>query len=272
MNEMNIAAPVEQDTDTGIDERYLVPGLVRGLAILKLFDQHHQEMTISEIAEKIDVNRSSAFRLIHTLEHCGYLRKMSQKTYALNSNVMELGFNSLSKSSLTDLAAPIMRALRDRIKIAVHLSVLEGTDIVFISNVQSNGPFTSTVHIGTRWPAHATVIGQLILSRLSEAEVIKRYENMNEWKAYSERTPRDLKALLARLNNVRKMPFAVSWGHFNTDMAACAAPIYSQSTQEVAAVLSVSCPLSTYTEEEFRGEVAANVVDFAGQISKFIYV
>ena len=138
MNSINNDASLEKETESSNDERYLVPGLIRGLAILKLFDQHHQEMTISEIAEKIDVNRSSAFRLIHTLEHCGYLRKMSQKAYALNSNVMELGFNSLSKSSLTDLAAPIMRELRDRIKIAVHLSVLEGTDIVFISNVQSN--------------------------------------------------------------------------------------------------------------------------------------
>ena len=229
-------------------------------------------MTISEIAEKIDVNRSSAFRLIHTLEHCGYLRKMSQKAYALNSNVMELGFNSLSKSSLTDLAAPIMRELRDRIKIAVHLSVLEGTDIVFISNVQSNGPFTSTVHIGTRWPAHATVIGQLILSQLSEAEVIKHYENMQDWKIFSERTPRNIEALLERLHEVRNQPFMVSWGHFNTDMAACATPIYSQASGKISAILSVSCPLSTYSEEEFRGNVAQTVTAYADKISKFLYI
>lgn len=272
MNSTNTNAPAEQETDTGNDERYLVPGLIRGLAILKLFDHHHQEMTISEIAEKIEVNRSSAFRLIHTLEHCGYLKKMSQKTYALNSNVMELGFNSLFKSSLTDLAVPIMRELRDHIKIAVHLSILEGTDIVFINNVQSNGAFTSNVHIGTRWPAHATVIGQLILSQLPEAEVMQRYENMSDWKVFSERTPHDLNALLTRLNEVRKMPFAVSWGHFNTDMAACAAPIYSQSNQKVVAVLSVSCPLSTYTEEEFCSEVATSVVEYANKISKFIYI
>ena len=271
MNSINKDASIENETGSSNDERYLVPGLIRGLAILKLFDQHHQEMTISEIAERIDVNRSSAFRLIHTLEHCGYLRKMSQKTYALNSNVMELGFNSLSKSSLIDLAAPIMRELRDQIKIAVHLSVLEGTDIVFVSNVQSNGPFTSTVHIGTRWPAHATVIGQLILSQLSEAEIIQRYENMNDWKVFSERTPHNIEALLKRLRDVRDQPFMVSWGHFNTDMAACAAPIYSQSNKKIAAVLSVSCPLSTYNEQEFCGEVSTSVVKYAEQISKFVY-
>ena len=272
MNSTTTDALLEQETDSNNDERYLVPGLVRGLAILKLFDQSNQEMTISEIAEKIDVNRSSAFRLIHTLEHCGYLRKMSQKTFALNSNVMELGYNSLSKSSLTELAAPIMRNLRDQIKIAVHLSILEGTDIVFISNVQSIGPFTSNVHIGTRWHAHATVIGQLILSRLPESEVIQRYENFTDWKVYSERTPHDIDSLLERLNYVRDQQVMISWGHFNTDMAACATRIYSQSTQETVAVLSVSCPLSTYTEDEFRGEVAQHVIEYANQISKFIYI
>lgn len=61
------------------DDRYLVPGLVRGLAILQAFNQQAQEMTITEIAEILEVNRSSAFRLIYTLESCGYLRKASQK-------------------------------------------------------------------------------------------------------------------------------------------------------------------------------------------------
>ncbi|MDR0236187.1 IclR family transcriptional regulator [Acinetobacter sp.] len=272
MNSTTTDVLLEQNAESNTDERYLVPGLVRGLAILKLFDQHHQEMTISEIAEKLDVNRSSAFRLIHTLEFCGYLRKMSQKTYALNSNVMELGFNSLSKSSLTDIAAPIMRELRDKIKIAVHLSILEGTDIVFTSNVQSIGSFTSNVHIGTRWHAHATVIGQLLLSRLDEAEVIKRYEHFNDWKVYSDRTPQNLAALLERLKYVRSQSFMISWGHFNTDMAASAAPIYNQATQEVAAVLSVSCPLSTYSENVFKNAISQDVVDYADKISKFIYM
>lgn len=271
MNSTNKNVILDSSDDSSNDERYLVPGLVRGLAILKLFDQNNQEMTISEIAEKLEVNRSSAFRLIHTLEYCGYLRKMSQKTYALNSNVMELGFNSLLKSSLTELAAPLMRELRDKIKIAVHLSILEGTDIVFVSNMQSTGSFTSNVHVGTRWYAHATVIGQLILASLPESEILQRYENFTDWEVYSDITPGNLEELLKRLKLARKKPFMISWGHYNNDMAACAAPIYNQTTHEIAAVLSVSCPLSTYTEEEFNQEISELVVEYANKISKFIY-
>jgi len=55
-------------------------------------------------------------------------------------------------------------------------------------------------------------------------------------------------------------------------MAACAAPIYSQASGKMSAILSVSCPLSTYTEAQFRGEVANTVIECADKISKFIYV
>ncbi|MDY6450238.1 IclR family transcriptional regulator [Acinetobacter faecalis] len=271
MNSTEVEVMLDQEVNKN-EDRYLVPGLIRGLAILALFDEDNQEMTISEIAEKIDVNRSSAFRLIYTLEHCGYLRKLSQKTYALDSRVMSLGFNSLSKQSLNELSSPIMKELRDRIKIAVHLSILEGTNVVFINNVQSMGAFTSTLQIGTHWPAHATVIGQLMLSRLPTPEVKRRYKDFSDWKVFSERTPHDLESLLARLEHVRKEPFMVSWGHFNADMAACAAPVYNQSNKEMIAVLSVSCPISTYDEETFHTKVSQSVIHHADKISKFIYI
>lgn len=270
MNSTEAEVMLDQETHKN-EDRYLVPGLVRGLSILSLFNENNQEMTISEIAEKIDVNRSSAFRLIYTLEACGYLRKQSQKTYVLDSRVMSLGFNSLSKKPLNELSSPIMRELRDRVKIAVHLSILEGTNIVFINNVQSVGAFTSTVQIGTHWPAHATVIGQLMLSKLAISDVKKRYENFNDWTTFSERTPRDLASLLSRLEQVKKESFMVSWGHFNTDMAACAAPIYNQANNEIVAVLSVSCPITTYDENEFCTTVAEEVVSAADKISNYIY-
>lgn len=271
MNSSTTQNLLEEESNKN-EDRYLVPGLVRGLAVLKLFDSENQEMTITEIAEKLDVNRSSAFRLIYTLESCGYLRKTSQKTFALDSNVMELGFNSLSKMSLNELASPIMRELRDSVKIAVHLSILEATNVVFINNVQSTGPFTSNVQIGTRWPAHATVIGQMLLASLPEAEVKKRYANFNDWKVFSDRTPKDLNALLERLKVVKKEKFMISWGHFNNDMAAGAAPIYNQSNHEMVAILSVSCPISTYTEDAFSTEIMEKLIEHATRISKFIFV
>lgn len=262
---------IEENQVNKNDERYLVPGLIRGLAILEAFNREAQEMTITDIAEILNVNRSSAFRLIYTLEHCGYLQKSSAKSYTLDSKVMELGFNSISKLSLIDVAQPVMKSIRDKYKVAVHLSILDNTDIVFISNVQSSGIFTSTVGLGTRWPAHATVIGQIMLSSLALKEINKKYEKFEKWDVFSEKTPQNLDELLKRLDVVRTQKTMISWGHFNHDMAACAVPIYKQSNQEIVAVLSVSCPISTFTQEQFQSEVAKGVFEAAEKISKFIY-
>ncbi len=61
------------------------------------------------------------------------------------------------------------------------------------------------------------------------------------------------------------------WGHYNHDMAACAAPIYRQSSKEMVAVLSVSCPISTYDETTFKQDISKQVIETAEKISKFIY-
>ena len=271
MQDEVIETMTEDNLNNKNEERYLVPGLIRGLAVLEAFSHEANEMTITDIAEILEVNRSSAFRLIYTLEHCGYLRKASAKTYSLDSKVMELGFNSISKLSLIDVALPEMKAIRNRINVAVHLSILDGTDVVFISNVQSLGSFTSTVGLGTRWPAHATVIGQLVLANLTIEEVKQRYSHFTQWDVFSQRTPKNLEELLTRLDEVRSKKSMVSWGHFNHDMAACASPIYKQSNHEIAAVLSVSCPVSTYTEENFYQHVVPEVIQASEKISKFIY-
>lgn len=154
---------------------------------------------------------------------------------------------------------------------AILSSILEGTHIVFVNNIQSSGPFTSTINLGTRWPAHATVIGQLLLSNLPETEIRQRYRKFNEWDTFSDLTPKNLKELLLRLNYVKTQSSMVSWGHYNNDMAACAAPIYRQSSKDMVAVLSVSCPITTYDEQTFKHIIANQVIDTANKISKFIY-
>ncbi|WP_288395835.1 IclR family transcriptional regulator C-terminal domain-containing protein, partial [uncultured Acinetobacter sp.] len=79
------------------------------------------------------------------------------------------------------------------------------------------------------------------------------------------------KELLLRLNFVKTQASMVSWGHYNHDMAACAAPIYRQSSKEMVAVLSVSCPISTYDETTFKQDISKQVIETAEKISKFIY-
>ncbi|MBP6345766.1 MAG: IclR family transcriptional regulator [Neisseriaceae bacterium] len=252
-----------------MEERYLVPGLMRGLAILELFGQEQQALTISELAERLGVNRSSAFRLAYTLESCGYIRKSpDSKRYTLDAKVMGLGFKYLSGLDLIEAARPILSQLRDDTSLACHLVILQDKDIVYIDQCQAQGSFTSRVRVGTRWPAYATVIGQLLLSDQAPEDVAALYADESEWISFSERTPQDMAQLLTRLDEVRGERALVSWGHFNHNMATCASPVFRRDDGKMVAVISASCPLGMFSEAAFNDEVKPKVIDAAERLSQ----
>jgi DNA-binding IclR family transcriptional regulator len=262
---------VDAQHSEGLDDKYFVPSLAKGLALLECFSKNQSELTISQFAAMLQINRSSVFRLVFTLEQLGYIRKSANKTYRLNSKVMRLGFNALSNQSIIELSTPILKELRDRTTAACNLAILEGNELVYLNHIDAKGPFTATVKIGTRWPAHATVMGQLLLAALPVEEVKQRYKNFKDWKRYSEITPYDLNSLLHRLEHVRSQPAMISWGHFLTGVVVCAAPIYGQRDHERVAVIAISCPMDTYSRDYFETEMQQCVIDAANEISKLVY-
>ncbi|WP_236757837.1 IclR family transcriptional regulator [Aeromonas cavernicola] len=251
-----------------MDERYIVPGLVRGLKALQAFSDERRELSVSELADAIEVNRSSAFRIIYTLESCGFLYKAEgARRYRLNSKVLDLGFTYLSGLDLLEPSRPIIQRLRDEVTIACHLVIRQGTEIVFVDRYQATGPFTSTVGVGTRWPAHATVTGQLLLSDLSDEAIVELYRDY-QWATYTEGTPHSTASLLACIAEVRGRPALISWGYFNPVMAACSAPIYRLSDNSMIASISVSCPLSSFPRAEFEGRIQDKVIQAGHDLSR----
>ncbi|MEM8741409.1 MAG: helix-turn-helix domain-containing protein, partial [Pseudomonadota bacterium] len=78
-------------------DRYLVPGLARGLMVLQAFSPERREMSLSEIAGHLGTTRSAAFRTVYTLTHLGYLLHDGRtKTYALGPAVLRLGYGYLA--------------------------------------------------------------------------------------------------------------------------------------------------------------------------------
>lgn len=251
------------------DDRYIVPGLVRGLRVLEILGESGEGHSMSELAELMEVNRSSVFRIVHTLEESGYIRKTNDgKNYTLDAKVMDLGFNYLSSLDLISAARPFLTKLRDDVGIACHLVVLQDKDIIYVDQCQAHGSFVSKVQIGTRWPAYATVIGQMLLSDLPEEKVREIFKDYEDWASYTGKTPESLEALLERLESIRGSDSIISWGYFHASMATCAAPVFRRDTGRMAAVISVSCPIGRYTKEEFYGEVRAKVVEAASKLSR----
>ncbi|WP_367109131.1 IclR family transcriptional regulator [uncultured Psychrobacter sp.] len=251
------------------DDKYMVNSLRNGLLLMELFnDNGMTEMSLSQIAASLNINKSSAYRLLFTLEKMGYIKRDSNKNYQLDIKVVDLSYSYLSSTSFKQEAYAVMEQLKNDTGTAVHLFTLDGIDIVNLQNIQPSGNFISSILPGLRWPAYATVIGQILLGSLSDDEIRQRYNDFTDWKTYSDATPKDLEELLEAVEHARKKQHLTSWQKFNNDMIACAAPVKNRASNENIYALSISCPVDTFTRDYFEQHITSLVVESANKLSK----
>ena len=256
-------------SETLSDDKYMVNSLRNGLLLMELFNRNEVvEMSLSEIAAQLGINKSSAYRLLFTLEQMGYIKKDHNKNYMLDIKVVDLSHSYLTSISFKQEAYAVMEQLRNDTGTAVHLFTLDGTEIVNLQNIQPLGSFTSNILPGLRWPAYATVIGQMLLSDLSDEEVKRRFNDFKEWKVYSDATPTSLDELLQAVSRARGKSHLTSWQKFNHDMIACTAPIRDLSSDKMVYALSVSFPVQAFTSEHFEQHIIPAIINAANNLSK----
>eukprot|EP01035_Chromulina_nebulosa_P038318 gene38318-51755_t len=143
-------------------DRYLVPGLVRGLQILRAFRPERANLTLGDIAQVLKTTRSAAFRTVYTLVHMGCLLHDERRlTYSLGPAVLTLGYGYIATRELVELAQPDLERLRDESGWSAHLAVLDGTAVLYMLRVPSLQSRSSIVHVGSRLPARSTTLGRM---------------------------------------------------------------------------------------------------------------
>lgn len=253
--------------ETAADERYLVPALVRGLNILSTLSAATGNPTLSEVAASLGVTRSSAYRLLYTLGHLGFVEYDSRaKTYALGPQVLALGYGYLASRDIAPVALPHLERLRDRTGWSAHLGELHGREVVYLARVPTRRLVSSTVHVGTRLPAHATTMGRILLSGLSDDEVRQRYQEAIgqplDLSPYSSVT-----ALLEQIAADRVNGAVVQNSVYEQGVASVAAPL-RDVTDRIVGAINISAVATLITEAELNGPLKDEVVASAAMISR----
>lgn len=243
-------------------DRYLVPGLVRGLEALAAFTPATPRLTLAGIARAIGVTRSAAFRVVHTLTELGFLlHDPARGDYALGPALLRLGHGVLPARDVLSAAAPALEALRDATGWSAHLGVLEGLDLVYLLRMPARRGEPGLVHVGSRLPAHATAMGRVLLAGLDEAALAAlaaRAAGRRGWPAAG--------ALVRRAKADRARGHVAHLGEFEAGMAAIAAPLRDAAGAVVAAV-SLVAPLAEAPEPR-RREARSALLETAAAISR----
>lgn len=251
-----------------IQDKYIVPGLERGLRLLAEFSARDRVLSAADLSRRLDVPRSTVFRLLATLEATGYVERADGgREYRLGLAVLRLGFDYLASLELTELGGPLLNRLRDQIEYPCNLVVRDGRSVVYVAKAAASRPFASNVNVGARLPAHATVLGHVLLEDLSLDQLRDLYPEP-QLQVYSDNTPRTAEALFEMVQQVRQRGYMLHEGFFEASISTIAAPVRDRAGK-VAAALGATIPASRLAADELD-RMVASVRETAGELSRLL--
>lgn len=221
--------------------RYIVPGLQRGLQLLGQFTRDEPELTGAELSRRLDLPRASVFRLLQTLEQMGFIERVGDSSnYKLGIAVLRLGFEYLASMELTEHGRPVLDALCAATGLSAHLVVRDRREVVFVAKAVGKSSLFNAIQVGARLPAHATVLGRVLLADLSMAGLSELYVGQS-LQAFTAHTPTTLAQLKKLIEEDQSRGFGVSQGGFESGISTIAAPVFNDR-HAVTAAVSVTVP------------------------------
>ncbi len=242
-----------------------VNSLARGLSVISAFSAADPALTLSQVAERTDLARATARRILLTLVELGYMEQ-NGRTFSLQPKALDLGFAYLSSLQLPDIAEAHMEALVAEVRESSSLSVFDGSDVVYVARVPTTRIMTISLAVGSRLPAYPTSMGRVLLAGISDAELDK-YLSTTPLVALTARTVTDPERIRAIVGDVRREGYALVDQELEDGVRSVAAPIVDQKGKVVAA-LNVSCHASRTDLAKIRHEFLPKVKATAATISQ----
>lgn len=156
-------------------EKVVVQSVDRALSILALF-RTESSLGLTQIADRMNLAKSTVYGLIATLEKHGYLEQdLNTGKYRLGVRLLEMGGLFEKRLNLRREVAPVMKSLVERFAETVQVSILDGCEVVYIDLLEAPTSLRFTARIGMRAPAHCTATGKVMLADLPEGLLDELY-------------------------------------------------------------------------------------------------
>ncbi|MBP0600818.1 IclR family transcriptional regulator [Herbaspirillum sp. LeCh32-8] len=258
-----------RDTDDNTADPLFNQSLEKGLAVLCAFNAQRRTMTLGDVAEATAITKSSAQRMVYTLEALGYICKHPKtRRYQLTPKVMEVGYNYLAADILVDVANPFLSELANATGETVNLTEPNELDMVYVGRFVSSKFIPIHMPIGSRIPMYCTASGRAYLSALERGEALAILEASDR----SVRTPHtrtEVKDIVQVLDQTRERGFSCNKEELFLGDMTLAAPIFNSERRPVASV-HVVAPTSRWTQEEAEKKLAPLVLECARAISNSV--
>ncbi len=246
--------------------RYRIQSIERAVAILNAFSAEEPELGVTDLAERLELHKSTVHRFLVNLEAAGLVeRNRRTSRYRLGLRIFELGGLVLQQMNLWDEALPFLEGLVGESGETGHLAVLDGGEAVYIERVEARRALRIPSAIGRGYPAHATSLGKILLAHLG----VEAREAIIAERGLARCTPStitDPDRLRDEFELIRTQGYAVDDEEYEEGLRCIGAPILGHTGQVVAA-MGIGGPVTRVTPERL-GELAELVMGAAGNLSR----
>lgn len=227
---------------------YSVRSVIKVLHVIDILAEATNGLGVTPIAERLGVAKSSAHRLVTTLEKAGYVvHDQANGRYRLTFKLFELGSNLLRGRGFNEHVAYLLEQLSISTNCVVKMSVQEGGKMLCVYRVNAREVFRMDLSVGTRLPLHCTGIGKAFLASLKE-EDLSWYLRFSTLDRYTRNTITTTDRLLKELRLIRSRGYAFDLGEHSEEVWCVAAAVVDH-LGHTACVLSISGPSSVLKQK-----------------------
>ena len=235
-----------------------------------MFSDEQPVLSGTEIAERLGVVRSTAYRYLQSLVSSRFLEEAPGGGFRLGLRILEIARIARRSYGLSEVALPVMTALSDDVQETVLLTRRVGDLVVCVDRAESGSRVVRiSYERGTTLPINAGASAQVLLA-WSPPEEGRRILESTSLRRFTPQTLLDVDALVRRLDRIREDGYAVTRAEVDHDVLGIAAPIRDQTGRVVAAV-SVAA-LATRVAPEDEDGIIARVRSAANDIGERLSV
>jgi len=256
-----------KDVERTRKPNYPIESVDNALKLLLLFAEQ-KAISVAEASRSIGVAPSTAHRLLSMLQYYDFVcQNPATRSYEAGPTFINLGLSVVRDMDIRRLARPFLEELRSEVGETVHLTILQGKNVLFIETVESLQALRVGDRTGISLPAHCTAAGKALLAELP----LERLHELFPSERLSGLTPNSLtsrEALERELNLVREHGYATNFEESEPDVSAIAAVIHGRMSR-LKTSLTVSAP-STRLHEDQVARIAEATVRTAIEIGKLL--
>ncbi|NLX61352.1 MAG: IclR family transcriptional regulator [Tissierellia bacterium] len=246
----------------------IVQSVDRALSIIEVLSEYYDGLGVTEISEKVNLHKSTVYRLLTTLIYKGYVvQDVETSKYKITFKLFELGSRKIENMDLLTASKPYTRILMEKINEVVHLVVRDDNEIIYIDKVEADNTIRMASKIGKRSPLYCTATGKAILAYLPESKVAEIWDKSKIEKR-TDNTITNFDVLKAELAEIRKKGYAIDNEENEIGVICVGAPIFNR-LGEIEGAISVSGPTFRITKDKIEA-VAKEVKYYAELISREI--